>query len=56
MDENHQVKASYVRPQVLATYSREELAETIRPHGPRFGYNDSNEPGCGCGCGCSIIP
>jgi len=43
------VKDRYVAPKVLATYTREELKETIRPHGPQFGYG-----GCGCSCGCGI--
>ena len=42
-------KEAYVPPKVLATYSKEELAETIKPHGTVPGYND---PGCGGGCGC----
>jgi len=42
-------KEAYVEPRVLATYSREELAETIRPHGSVPSYT---QPGCGCGCGC----
>jgi len=46
----------YVEPKVLATYSKEELEETIRPHGPTADYT-TGEPGClgstcGCGCGC----
>jgi len=57
-------KELYVKPQVLATYSREELEDTIRPHGaaasysecdPRFGECGTpgdGDFGCGCGCGC----
>ena len=40
------LKKTYETPQVLATYSKEELAETLRPHGPVPSY------GCGGGCGC----
>jgi len=36
------VKEAYVPPKVLATYSKEELKEAIRPHGPAGGYG-----GCG---------
>ena len=39
----------YEAPKVLASYTREELAESIRPHGSVDSYSDS---GCGCGCGC----
>jgi len=43
------VKPAYSPPKVLATYSKEKLEETIRPHGPLPAYG-----GCsGCGCGCS---
>jgi len=37
------VKEAYVPPKVLATYSKEELKEAIRPHG--------SGGGCGCGTG-----
>lgn len=44
----------YVAPRVVATYSREDLAEAIRPHGQVAGYQ---QPGCGGGCGCgNILP
>jgi len=46
-------KEAYQAPQVMATYTKDELADAIRPHGSRIGYGD---PGCGCGCGCSGIP
>jgi len=42
-------KAAYAAPRVLASYSKEELADVIRPHGPVPDYSD---PGCGGGCGC----
>ena len=46
----------YVKPQVLATYSKEELAETVRPHGQVPSYTDQGcGTGCGCGCGCSVL-
>ena len=38
----------YEPPKVLATYSKEELALAIRPHGSTAGYSF----GCGGGCGC----
>jgi hypothetical protein len=42
-------KKLYVKPMVLATYSKEELAETIKPHGSVDSYTDYS---CGGGCGC----
>lgn len=47
-------KEIYTEPKVLATYSKEELEQSIKPHGPVDSYRD---PGCacGCGCGCSIL-
>jgi hypothetical protein len=48
------MKKDYEPPKVLATYSKEQLAEAIRPHGPTGAYGE--DPGCGgggCGCGCS---
>lgn len=40
-------KEIYTEPKVLATYSKEELEETIKPHGPVDSYIGG--PGCGCG-------
>ncbi len=37
-------KQLYVEPTVLATYSKEELEDAIRPHGADASYG-----GCGCG-------
>jgi len=53
--EDEKIKRNvYVKPLVLATYSREELEDTIRPHGSVDSY--TSDPGgcasCGCGCGC----
>ena len=48
MDEkrrNDKLKRAYEPPKVLATYTKEDLKEAIRPHGPSFGYGS-----CGCGC------
>ena len=45
-EERKDRKPAYEPPRVLASYSREELLETVRPHGDN-GYN------MGCGCGCS---
>ena len=39
-------KCTYETPKVLATYSKEELEDAIRPHGSVISYTDS---GCGCG-------
>ncbi|MBI5115792.1 hypothetical protein HZA56_04920 [Candidatus Poribacteria bacterium] len=44
-------KKLYVKPMVLATYSKEELEETIKPHGSVDSYTDGGGGGCGCGCG-----
>ena len=38
------VKEAYVAPQVLETYSKQELSETIRPHGPLPPYGDRTAP------------
>jgi hypothetical protein len=40
-------RPQYEPPRVLASYTLEELQETIRPHGP-----ESVHAGGGCGCGC----
>ncbi len=47
--DDRRVRKPYVPPRVLATYSKEDLAEAIKPHGPAASYEDS---GCGGGCGC----
>jgi hypothetical protein len=48
-------KKPYVKPMVLATYSKEELEEVIKPHGPTDSYtSDGCAAGCGCGCGIGI--
>ena len=39
-------KQPYVAPKVIATYTKEELEETIKPLGQAVNYG-------GCGCGCS---
>ena len=46
MSEERSDKQLYVEPKVLATYSKEELEEAIRPHGPSDSYTDN---GCGGG-------
>lgn len=51
----HERKQLYVEPRVLATYSKEELEETIRPHGSTDTYctgglcgtPDGGDDGCG---------
>ncbi len=53
MKEEKEGQKPYEPPRILASYSREELVETIRPHGSTDQYQ---QPGCGactCGCGCS---
>jgi hypothetical protein len=45
-------KEFYVKPAILATYSEQELEQSIKPHGPIDSYTGECEPGCGCGCGC----
>ncbi len=42
----------YVKPEVIASYERRQLAEMIRPHGSVPGYGDPGCGGCGCACGC----
>jgi len=48
-------KTLYVKPEILATYSREELEDTIRPHGSVDSYGGTTPGGCSgggsCGCG-----
>ncbi|MBN1848690.1 MAG: hypothetical protein JW932_08910 [Deltaproteobacteria bacterium] len=46
-----EMKKEYEAPKVLASYSKEELEESIKPHG------DYGQPGCGggCGCGCGSV-
>ena len=38
--EEHEAKETYVEPKVIATYEKEELAETIKPHGPEISPPD----------------
>jgi hypothetical protein len=45
------MKKIYAPPKVLATYTKEQLAAAIRPHGPTGSYG-GGQNGCGCGCGC----
>jgi hypothetical protein len=33
-------KQIYVEPEIIATYTKEELEEAIKPHGPTNGYVD----------------
>jgi hypothetical protein len=33
-------KQTYVEPRIVATYTKEELEETIKPHGSFVGYDD----------------
>ncbi len=33
-------KETYVEPKIIATYTKEELEETIKPHGSIGGYNN----------------
>lgn len=52
-----EIKKEYEAPKVLASYSKEELEETIRPHGDYGSSGCSGGCGSGCGCGCgSIFP
>ena len=47
-----EAKVAYLAPRVLASYTLEELSETLRPHGPQASYDDTGGGGgCGCGCG-----
>jgi hypothetical protein len=42
-------KPQYEPPRILASYTLEELQQTIRPHGLKSVHAGG---GCGCGCGC----
>ena len=46
-------KPAYEAPEVLASYTKDEVEAAARPRGqdPRDG--DQNGTGCGCGCGCA---
>ncbi len=35
-------KQPYVEPKVIATYEKEELEETIKPHGPAFSITNGH--------------
>jgi hypothetical protein len=35
-------KEIYVEPRVIASYTKEELEETIKPHGSVNGYTNNN--------------
>jgi hypothetical protein len=51
-------KQRYLKPEILATYSKEELEEAIRPHGSTDSYTDYGScsgGGCGCGGGAILI-
>lgn len=52
------LRHEYEPPRIVATYSKDDLAEAIRPHGQVAGYQDPGcGGGCGCGCGCgTVIP
>jgi len=53
-EESGQRADKYVAPCVIASYSKEELADAIRPHCTVPDYGDPGCGGCGCGgCGCS---
>jgi len=52
-DETGDRKDVYVAPRILASYSKEELADVIRPHGSVPDYADQGCGGGCCGCGCS---
>jgi hypothetical protein len=42
-------KREYRTPDILASYSKEELEEINKPHGQSGGC------ACGCGCGCGSV-
>jgi len=56
VNEVEKKKPSYTSPKVIASYSRKDLAEAIRPHGSVSGYNDPGCGACGCGCGITSVP
>ena len=42
--EKREKKEIYVEPKIIATYTKEELEETIKPHGSNNGYIDNTLP------------
>ena len=39
METKYIKKEIYVEPKIIATYTKEELEETIKPHGSPAGFN-----------------
>jgi hypothetical protein len=52
--EEYNRKEDYVEPKVLASYTRDEIKEIIRPHGQP--PDQSGGGGCGCGGGSILVP
>lgn len=46
-NENETSRTAYTPPRILSSYSKEELSDLIRPHGPTPDYG--GQGGCGCG-------
>jgi hypothetical protein len=42
--EKREEKEIYVEPRIVATYTKEELEETIKPHGNFVDYNETFPP------------
>jgi len=42
MENRELKKETYVEPKIIATYTKEELEETIKPHGSITGYADGD--------------
>jgi len=43
MEPKESSKSIYVQPKIIASYTKEELEETIKPHGNVNGYTHNNE-------------
>ena len=41
----HEKKEIYIEPKIIATYTKEELKETIKPHGNNFNNVYVTQPG-----------
>ncbi len=44
MEPKENNKSIYVEPKIIASYTKEELEKSIKPHGQVNGYIDNNHP------------
>ena len=52
MEEREPKQQPYETPEVLASYTKEEIEAAVRPEGQDGNFGGGG-CGCGCGCGCS---